>query len=93
MKKSKNLKQEKMRSGGGDLHRSSLPADLSHPKNSIEFLQHMLCQTKKVDNLKRNLKRISICLAVVSILLLFTNIAAYLSSNTDIKGSGDPEGF
>ena len=51
---------------------------LSKPKNSPEFLQHILCQTKKVDNLKKTLKKISFCLGAVAIFLFVANVIGYL---------------
>ena len=51
---------------------------LSHPRDSPEFLQHMLCQTKRVDNLKRFLKKISVVMGVVSLILIVINLRAFI---------------
>ena len=54
---------------------------LKHPSDSQEFMEHLLSQTMKVDNLRGIVKKMSCFLGFVALVLFFYNLIGYWSSH------------
>ena len=56
---------------------------LKHPTDSSEFMEHLLSQTMKVDNLRGLVKKMSCLLGFVAFLLFFFNLIVYGNNHLD----------
>ena len=56
---------------------------LKHPTDSHEFMDHLLSQTMKVDNLRGLVKKCSCLLGLVAFILFFYNLLGYGFNHMD----------
>jgi len=66
--KSKALKTKKSQSTKQKLHKKVKKQleSLQHPSDSVEFMEHMLQQTRLVKSIKKSLRRFSTCSVILT---------------------------